>query len=201
MSFTEKMQSQGGNPTGLLGTLIGYLMNISHGTIHTWGLSNTTVHETSICLDIGCGGGNTIKVLAEKVKRGKVYGLDHSGKMVNLSRRANRAFIKKGIVEIHQGSVSVLPYADAYFDIVTAFETIQFWPNITSDVMEIKRVLKPTGVFVIVNRYPPENSKWSEFLQLKNAKAYNDLLGESGFHNITSDTTPKNGWIKVVARI
>jgi ubiquinone/menaquinone biosynthesis C-methylase UbiE len=199
MDFTKKMQSQGGNPSGLLGTLIGYLMNFVHGNIHSWGLQHITIPENYTCLDIGCGGGKVVKILAEKAGTGKMYGLDHSEEMVRLSRRANRAFITEGIVEIHQGSVSALPYSDAYFDMVTAFETIQFWPNIPSDVMEIKRVLKPLGTFLIVNRYPPEQSKWSDFLQLKSAKAYQDLLSVSGFHDIALDTTTKTGWIKVIA--
>jgi ubiquinone/menaquinone biosynthesis C-methylase UbiE len=200
VSITTTMQSQGGKPSGVLGTLIGHLMNIFHRNIHTWGLHNIPIHENATCLDIGCGGGNTVNVLAKKAKSGNVHGLDHSGKMVTLSRRLNRSAITKGVVEIHQGSVSALPFSDDYFDLVTAFETIQFWPNIESDVMEVKRVLKPSGIFLIVNRYPPENSKWTEFLQLKNAKLYEDILRAAGFQEITLDTTTKSGWIKVVAR-
>ena len=52
-----------------------------------------------------------------------------------------------------------------------------------------------------MNRYPPENSKWTEFLQLKNAQAYEELLSAAGFQDISFDTTTKNGWIKVVARV
>ena len=201
MGFTKKMQSQGGNPSGVLGRLIGILMNRLHGNIHTWGLHNITIHENATCLDIGCGGGNTVKILTEKANHGKVYGLDHSEEMVKLSRRLNRSAVAQGVVEITQGSVSDLPYPDDYFDLITAFETIQFWPNLQRDLLEIMRVLKPSGIFLIVNRFPPEDSKWSEFLQLKNAKAYQDILSTLGFQDISLDTTTKNGWIKVVARV
>ena len=201
MSITKKIQSQGGKPSGLFGTLIGNLMNILHGNIHKWGLQNISINKNYTCLDIGCGGGNTVKVLAEKARNGKVYGLDHSVEMVKLSRRLNRSSITRGLVEINQGSVSALPYSNAYFDIVTAFETIQFWPNLKSDLMEIKRVLKSSGIFLIVNRYPLENSKWSEFLQLKNAKEYEEMLSLSGFKDISIDIKTKNGWIKVFASV
>ena len=199
MSITRTMQSQGGKPSGVLGMFIGRLMNMFHGAIHTWGLNNIPIHEHATCLDIGCGGGNTINVLAEKAKSGKVHGLDHSVEMVALAQRLNRAAIAQGVVDIRQGTVSALPFSDDSFDLVTAFETIQFWPDIQHDVMEVKRVLKPSGIFLIVNRYPPENSKWSEFLQLKSADAYTDLLRTAGFQEVALDTTTKPGWIKVVA--
>ncbi|MBN1848537.1 MAG: class I SAM-dependent methyltransferase [Deltaproteobacteria bacterium] len=200
MSIIEKIQSQGGHPSGIIGTLIGHMMNMAHGNIYTWGLQDITIPMNATCLDIGCGGGKAVRTLAEKTVTGKVYGLDHSAEMIRLSGRTNHAFITKGIVEIHQGSISTLPYSDAYFDMVTAFETIQFWPNIPNNVMEIKRVLRPSGTFLIVNRYPPEQSKWSDFLQLKNAQAYENMLNAAGFHDITLDTATKTGWIKVAAR-
>ena len=199
MSFSKTMQVQGGKPSGLLGRVLGALMNKLHGNIHAWGLQQIPIRDNFTCLDIGCGGGNTVKVLAEKIKQGKVYGLDHSEEMVALSKRLNRSAIVRGVVDITQGSVSDLPYDDDYFDLVTAFETIQFWPNLAGNLLEIRRVLKSSGIFLIVNRFPPEDSKWSEFLQLKNAKAYEDVLKVSGFHDISLGTTTKNGWIKVIA--
>ena len=201
MSLTDKMQEQGGNPSGLLGTLIGKLMNMFHRNIHQWGLQNFALNETTLCLDIGCGGGNAIKTIAKKVKQGKIVGLDHSREMVELSRKSNSFFIAKGLVEINRGSVSALPYASGQFDLVTAFETIQFWPDLQHDLKEVKRVLKSSGTFLIVNRFPPEDSKWSEFLQIKNSNEYNRLLKSVGFDNIHIDNTTKKSWICVSASI
>ena len=200
MSLTKKMQEQGGKPSGLFGTITGKLMNIFHGTIHKWGLQNCSINENYICLDIGCGGGNAVKAIAEKAIKGKIYGLDHSLEMVNLSRKLNSSLISKGLVEINQGSVSALPYSDSQFDLVTAFETIQFWTNLEKDLKEVKRILKSTGTLIIVNRYPSEDSKWSEFLQLKNAIEYKEKLNSAGFEHVSIDNKSKNGWILVIAK-
>jgi len=201
MSLTKKMQEQGGKPSGLFGTIIGKLMNIFHGNIHKWGLQSCSINENYICLDIGCGGGNGVKAIAEKATKGKIYGLDHSLEMVNLSRKLNSSFITNGLVEINQGSVSALPYSDSQFDLVTAFETIQFWPNLEKDLEEVRRALKSTGTFIIVNRYPPEDSKWSEFLQIKNSEEYKEILKSADFNKICIDNKTKKGWICVSARI
>jgi len=72
MSLTKKTQEQRGKPSGLFGTIIGKFMNIFHGNIHEWGLQNCSFNENYICLDIGCGGDNAVKAIAEKVTKGKV---------------------------------------------------------------------------------------------------------------------------------
>jgi len=145
MSITERMQAQGGKPSGLVGAIVGRLMNRLHRGVHRWGLDDLSVESGSACLDIGCGGGSTVRALARKASSGKVCGLDHSEEMVDLSKRLNRVFLERGSVEIALGSVSDLPYADDAFDLAVAFERIQFWPDIENDLAEVHRVLKPEG--------------------------------------------------------
>lgn len=79
----------------------------------------------------------------------KVYGIDYSIESVKLSREVNEKLIENGKVEIHEGNVKDLPFEDDTFDIVTAFETIYFWPDIEKCFGEVKRVLKPGGTFLI----------------------------------------------------
>ena len=81
-------------------------------------------------LDVGCGGGKSVQVLARAAPHGKVYGLDYSEEMVRLARRVNRALIHEGRVEIPHGTVSALPFPDGFFDLVTGFETYCFWPDL-----------------------------------------------------------------------
>ena len=199
MSLTKKMQKQGGKPSGFLGSIIGKLMNVFHGDIHKWGLQSCAIQEDFVCLDIGCGGGNAVKTIAEKATNGKTFGLDHSSEMVNLSRKLNKSAIAKGLVDINQGSVSTLPFLDKQFDLITAFETIQFWPDLDKDLKEVRRVLKSTGTFVIINRYPPADSKWVDFLQIKSDTDYKQKLDSSGFKSVSIDKDSKKGWIQVIA--
>ena len=86
-------------------------------------------------------------------------GIDHSRDMVNLSSQVNKQLIEEGRVVVDHGSVSNLPYSEDMFDVVTAFETIEFWPNLSEDLKEIKRVLKPGGQLLVVNRLPEKNGR------------------------------------------
>ncbi|HHH75496.1 MAG TPA: class I SAM-dependent methyltransferase [Phycisphaerae bacterium] len=203
MNLSEKLMTQGGKPSGLLGRLIGNLMNLSHKSIYRWGLGGISLGSSSAALDIGCGGGKVVKMLATKMPGGKVYGIDHSLEMVNLSKRVNRSLIGNDRVEINHGSVSSLPYTDNMFDIVTAFETIQFWPNLNEDLREVKRVLKPLGQLLVVNRYPDlegQNSSWAEVLQIHSSEEYRERLSDASYVDISIDDSSKHGWILVSAR-
>lgn len=85
--------------------------------------------------------------MASKAK--KVYGVDYSVESVKLSREVNQDYINDGKVEVLEENVESLPFEDNTFDIITAFETVYFWPNIEKSFGEVKRVLKPGGIFLI----------------------------------------------------
>ena len=134
-------------PKGKLGKIQLKSMNKEHTPVSLWGLKHLNIQQDDIILDVGCGGGINIKRMAEKAK--KVYGIDYSQESVNLSKEVNEDNIRQGKVEILKGSVEKLPFEDNTFDIITAFETIYFWPDIEKCFREVKRVLKPEGLFLI----------------------------------------------------
>ncbi len=57
---------------------------------------------------------------------------------------------------IEQGNVMELPYETGKFDLVTAFETVYFWPDLKQSFSEVYRVLKPGGMFMFFQK--PEAS-------------------------------------------
>ena len=201
MGLHGKLMELGGNPTGVFGRLAGGFMNRGHRSAHRWGLSQLRVGSDATVLDIGCGGGAAVRLLAEKLPSGRAIGIDHSLEMVNLSSKMNRPLIELGRVSIEHGSVSHLPFADGLFDVVTAFETIQFWPDLQADLMEVRRALKPEGTLLVINRLPPAdgNGKWTEMLQIRTSEEYRTRLEDAGYVNVRIDDTSMRGWIAVVA--
>ena len=203
MNLYATLIDLGRKPSGLLGRLIGALMNIGHRDAYDWGLSYFLIAPNSIVLDVGCGGGGAIKLLAEKASEGKVYGIDHSIDIVGLARQVNKQFIESGRVEIDHGSVSQLPYSENMFDTVTAFETIEFWPNLSDDFKEVRRFLKPGGVLLIVNRHSrtqKKESNWAKFLRISTSNEYRKRLEDAGYIDLIIDDHSRKGWIAVVAK-
>ena len=122
-------------------------MNKEHTPVSLWGLKHLDINPDDIILDVGCGGGININRMAKQAKM--VYGVDYSIESVKLSSEVNRQEIHDGKVKVLEGNVAKLPFEDNTFDIVTAFETVYFWPDIEKCFGEVKRVLKPGGIFLI----------------------------------------------------
>ena len=207
MNFIE-MARQCRKPTGLLGKSVGMNMNIGHGELWQWGLSHISINLDAFILDVGCGGGKAVQKLARIATNGKIYGVDYSQEMVQLAQKVNKKFIQNEHVEILYGSVSSLPFASNTFDLVTAFETYYFWPNLIDDLEEIKRVLKPGGTLLMTNEaykhkeFEKQNSKWSklDFMMFHTPEEYLTFLAEAGYIAVDISTLPKKNWITAVAK-
>jgi SAM-dependent methyltransferase len=201
--LVRELLKQCRKPTGWLGRLLAWEMNIGHAKLTDWGLKHICIGRHDIILDVGCGGGGTVRKLAMVAAEGKAYGIDFSEKSVSVSRRTNKQLIQAGRVEIRPGSVSCLPFSDNMFDLVTAVETHYFWPDLVSDMQEVLRVLKPGGKLVIMGeaykgeKYDNRDQKWFEL----GAMTYHSVgeLGEffsmAGYSDIEVFDDPDRGWI------
>ena len=139
------IHTQGARPTGLVGHLIGRAMNLYHTSLYQQYLSQSLPPDYSTILDIGCGGGRFLKFLAAANPTYHLSGIDHSAEMVELALRVNRSAVHTSRLQICEASVLDIPLEDSTVDVATAFETIQFWPELNGELTEIRRVLKPAG--------------------------------------------------------
>lgn len=203
MKFSEKL-SAFANPQGAAGKLLIASMNIFHTPVSLWGMSHLDLAGDEKILDIGCGGGINLSRFLKKVPRDHVTGIDLSPDCVNYSFVRNRDAIAEGRCSVYEGSAELLPFGANHFDIITAFETIYFWPDLPSTLKEIKRVLKPGGTFLIVNEadgygfldnlYP----KIIKDMTVYKTEELSSILTKAGFTNIEIDT--KLGCVTISAK-
>jgi len=193
------LDKQGAKPTGLIGKIIGRLMNKFHTTIYIDYFKNNLPKENSSILDIGCGGGNFLKFLYDSNDSYLLYGLDHSPEMIELSSKINKRAIMKKRLKLIQGSATEIKLDNSQLDLITAFETVQFWSDTDKSFLEINRLLKTEGKFLIINRYPTEGTKWWKIAKIKSDKEYISKLENAGFGKISVDFEFKNGWIIINA--
>lgn len=191
-------------PVGFGGKCMVALMNFGHDFVTKWGLSHVLIQEDATSLDVGCGGGATVKKLLKKCTKGKVVGLDYSEVSVETSKKVNQKYIEEGRCEIVQGDVMDLPFEKNTFDLVTAFETIYFWPDLNLACQQIHDVLKDGGTVLICNEYNKQtksNSKYVEIIEGMNIYSTAEvvtLLQQTGFKDVLFDET-KSGWMCVKA--
>ena len=99
------------------------------------------------------------------------------------AKKVNADVLDKQVF-VCQGSAEKLPYEDGKFDLVTAVETVYFWPNLPECIKEVYRVLKPGGRFAIMVEVVVTNSKWLDFVEGMTAyppEQLEQFLKDAGF--------------------
>jgi len=164
MGLLKKFFTNCAHPKGRMGRAMLKFMNLCHAPLTNWGLSLVDIQEGWTMLDIGCGGGATLQRLLKRSQGAKVYGIDISDESVAKARQINADVLDKQVF-VQQGSAEKLPYEDGMFDLVTAVETVYFWPNLPSCMQEVRRVLKHGGHFAIMVEVVDTDSKWTDVVE------------------------------------
>ena len=190
-------------PRGFIGSLMLSHMNRNHGPSAQWGLSHIQPPEGANVLDIGCGGGANMARLMELCPRGFVTGMDYSPLSVDASKDYNRKALAAGRGMVLRGDVSHLAFPRGIFDLVTAFETIYFWPQPDHCFHNIWKTLKDGGQFLICNTSAGEDEdvyKWARKIDgmvVYKVPALEAMLKKAGFSRVETDI--KGSWLTMVA--
>lgn len=109
-----------------------------------WLFSNYELREKAKILEIGCGNGKLWQVNQDKISNTSIVLSDISQGMVEDARDNLKNFsnIKYNCFDCH-----LIPYEDECFDVVIANHVLFYLSDINSALKEIKRVLKPNGIF------------------------------------------------------
>lgn len=189
MNIDKLFASQLRKPNGLLGYLFADLyLNWENRSIIHHTVELLKVQPQEHLLDIGFGGGLSIRLMATAVQTGRVTGIDLSEPMVAKARKKFARKISQGRVRVVQGSVSKLPFVDGEFDKISAIHTLYFWPELERALQEVYRVLKPGGLFAValhskqkMEAFPLTKHGFSLFTE----KEVANLLESSGFSNVS----------------
>lgn len=183
------------------GTLFLNMMNKAHFKCAMWGFSQIDVKTCHRVLDIGCGGGKNIRSIIELAPDSTVYGIDYSAASVEKSIRMNKTGIRDGRVEIREASVEAIPYESNQFDLVTAFETIYFWPDIEENFREVARIVCKGGTFLVCNeaQRPEGNERWLKLIDMKiyTGKEIKNAMEKAGFISVEINEHRKCKWLCV----
>lgn len=180
-------------------------MNENHKDISEFAFECINVKDEDKILDIGCGGGVNIEKFL-KITRCNVDGLDYSEISVAESTKRNQKAVDDGRCEVIQADVSSMPIDDETYDLVSAFETIYFWPDIANTFKEVARIIKPNGQFMIAQGTDgnhPDDEKWLstvEGMSVYTAPELEKYLIEAGFKNVDSFVKENDYILVVIAR-
>jgi demethylmenaquinone methyltransferase / 2-methoxy-6-polyprenyl-1,4-benzoquinol methylase len=105
-------------------------------------------------LDIATGTGD-LAINLVKTKASKIIGLDISLGMLAVGRQKIAKKNLENTIEMVLGDSENLPFDDDAFDAITVAFGIRNFENLEKGLSEILRVLKPNGIFVILETSVP----------------------------------------------
>jgi ubiquinone/menaquinone biosynthesis C-methylase UbiE len=91
-------------------------------------------------LDVGCGSGQTLKMLSRRCDSSDLFGIDFSQIAITSASRllANRATLARA-------DACALPFERESFSSITAFGVLEHIKDMSAALAEVARVLKPNG--------------------------------------------------------
>lgn len=97
-------------------------------------------------LDVGCGTGQLLEVLAECSAVYELVGIDRVPEMLDTAKRrlGDRALLV-------EGDVTLLPFDDANFQLITSSSALHYFPDVDVSLREIRRVISPGGNLIITD--------------------------------------------------
>jgi SAM-dependent methyltransferase len=110
-------------------------------------LASMNLTQSSKILDLGCGPGLLSCDLAKLGYSG--FGLDGSVGMIQTCLRGRPPAGDSGTWKYCVGDVEALPFPDRSFDVVICAGVIEYLPADENLILEVKRVLRPQGQFLL----------------------------------------------------
>lgn len=99
-------------------------------------------------LDVACGTGAFEHLVLSQHPTQSIVGIDLSEKMLEIAEKKCRDYPN---VSFQTASVMALPFDDRSFDVVVSASALHYFEDPISALIEMKRVLKPTGELIILD--------------------------------------------------
>ncbi len=112
-------------------------------------------------LDIATGTGD-LAILMAQTNAEKIIGLDISAGMLEVGEKKIAAKKLSNTIEMVLADSENIPFEDNFFDAITVAFGVRNFENLEKGLSEILRVLKPNGVFVILETSIPEKTPYKQ---------------------------------------
>lgn len=188
--LTEFLIKQSQKPSGLIGRVITKIWSFYFKKLSLWAIKQTTISDNYRILEIGYGGGSTIKNLLALNKNLEIHGIDISKESYRTAQRVHSDSIRKGSVQLKIGNVENMPYQNNYFDRIFAIQTHIFWKDIKKSFQEVYRVLSSNSTLIIAFEKEKIHYHMTDY---RTSHEFSQLLTSIGFSKI--EEKQNRNWI------
>jgi len=124
---------------------------------YEYALQLLKIKPTETLLDVGCGSGVFCDLALKK--GAKVTGVDASELLIEEAKKRNSS------ISHHAGDMEDLSFQDNSFDIVCAFNSLQYASDVTNALSEAKRVLKDKGRLIVMIWGNKEDCEFATYMK------------------------------------
>ena len=188
--LTEFLIKQSQKPSGLIGRVITKIWSFYFKKLSLWAIKQTTISDNYRILEIGYGGGSTIKNLLALNKNLEIHGIDISKESYRTAQRVHSDSIRKDSVQLKIGNVENMPYQNNYFDRIFAIQTHIFWKDIKKSFQEVYRVLSSNSTLIIASEKEKIHYHMTDY---RTSHEFSQLLTSIGFSKI--EEKQNRNWI------
>lgn len=180
----RQIADQLGRPKGAEGIVTAGRMAHTNDNMIKSAIAALGIADADVVLEIGPGNGMHVKHLMQIAPDIRYYGADISDTMVAEASKINESHLKKGSVSFVLTDADKLSFAAGFFDRIFTVNTLYFWQNPEAYASEIRRVLKPEGLFclAIATKEFMEKLPFTKYrFKLYDVPAVETLLKTAGF--------------------
>ncbi|MFD0788212.1 class I SAM-dependent methyltransferase, partial [Micromonospora azadirachtae] len=151
----------------------------ARGTSHRqrWVVETMAIAPDDQVLEIGCGRGTAVSLVADRLTSGRIVAIDRSATMARLAAKRNEIHISSGRAEIRRAELESVDFPPGHFTKIFAVNVSLFWLGAATPQMDrLRRLLAPQGRLYVFGERPTA----------VNVSATEQLLATYGFATTTS---------------
>jgi arsenite methyltransferase len=150
MGFSTYFSKQAKRPSGIFGRFfMSRIFDKGNLELNSFVKETLAINKTDHILEIGCGTGSLLKLIANELENGIVEGIDFSKTMISIAKKKNKKHISKKKAIIRLGNFDELQFEKNSYDIICSVNTIYFWKSPVSTISKASDLLKTNGMMVL----------------------------------------------------
>lgn len=125
-------------------------------------IERLSAYKPQRILDVATGTGD-LALLISTLEPAHITGIDIAGSMLAIAREKTAKKHLQEKLTFEEGDAEDLSFADEVFDAVTVAFGVRNFENLEKGLSEMKRVLRPGGVMMILEFSHPASFPWKQF--------------------------------------
>jgi cyclopropane fatty-acyl-phospholipid synthase-like methyltransferase len=117
-----------------------------------WIISQLDLQPHQHLLEVGCGSGRLLDVVASKLNNSFVAAIEPDIALYQQAATRSKIFIAQDFLQLHHGQLHDLPYPASYFHTIYGSGSHYSWNNLATECLRLSSLLRVGGRLVLLSQ-------------------------------------------------